>query len=69
MVSEDDVRRLALSPFALEAFTDVEADVRQSLARIQASPFVPHKDQVRGFVHDVQHGRLQEVGVAVGAGA
>ena len=48
-------------PFALEAFGDLEADVRQSMARIQASPFVPRKDQVRGFVYDVTSGRLNEV--------
>ena len=54
-------------PFALEAFPDVEKDVRQSLARVAASPFVPHKDQVRGFVYDVTAGRLREVGVAVAA--
>src|SRR5262252_4361017 len=35
-------------PFALEAFADVDADVRQSTARIKASPFVPHKDSIRG---------------------
>jgi len=48
-------------PFALEAFGDLEEDVRQSIARIQASPFVPRKDQVRGFVYDVRTGRLTEV--------
>lgn len=48
-------------PFALEAFSDLEADVRQSMARIQANPFVPHKDQVRGFVFEVETGRLREV--------
>jgi carbonic anhydrase len=48
-------------PFALEAFPDVDADVRQSLARIKASPFVPHKDSVRGFVYEVETGRLREV--------
>src|ERR671937_1206735 len=48
-------------PFALEAFPNLEADVRQSLARIAASPFIPHKDQVRGFVYDVKSGRLREV--------
>lgn len=47
--------------FALEAFRDLETDVRQSIARIQASPFVPHKDQVRGFVYDCATGRLNEV--------
>jgi carbonic anhydrase len=52
-------------PFALEAFADVEQDVKQSLARIAASPFIPQKDQVRGFVYDVKVGRLREVGVAV----
>ena len=54
-------------PFALEAFADVEKDVEQSLARIAASPFIPHKDQVRGFVYDVKVGRLREVAVAVAA--
>lgn len=48
-------------PFAFEAFADVEADVRQSIRRIQASPFVVHKDQVRGFVYEVETGRLREV--------
>jgi carbonic anhydrase len=48
-------------PFALEAFPDLDEDVRQSIARIQASPFVPHKASVRGFVYDVDTGRLREV--------
>jgi len=48
-------------PFALEAFADLDEDVRQSIARIKASPFVPHRDQVRGFVYDVKTGRLREV--------
>jgi carbonic anhydrase len=48
-------------PFALEAFSDLEADVRQSIARIKASPFVPRKDGVRGFVYDVKEGSLTEV--------
>ena len=47
--------------FALESFTDLEADVRQSIARIKASPFVPNKDSVRGFVYEVETGRLREV--------
>jgi carbonic anhydrase len=47
--------------WAAEAFTDLETDVRQSIARIKASPFVPHKDSVRGFVFDVATGRLAEV--------
>jgi carbonic anhydrase len=48
-------------PFALEAFPEVDADVRQSLARIRANPFVPHKEQIRGFVYDVEKGTLREV--------
>jgi carbonic anhydrase len=47
--------------FAMESFSDLEEDVRQSIARIQASPFVPHKDSVRGFVYEVETGRLREV--------
>jgi carbonic anhydrase len=47
--------------FALEAFSDLERDIRQSIARIKASPFVPRKDTVRGFVYDVRSGALQEV--------
>jgi carbonic anhydrase len=47
--------------FALEAFPDLAADVRQSIARIKASPFVPHKETVCGFIYDVKTGRLSEV--------
>ena len=47
--------------FALEAFPDLEDDVRQSVRRIQACPFIPVKDQIRGFVYDVETGRLNEV--------
>jgi carbonic anhydrase len=47
--------------WASETFGDPEADVRQSLARIQASPFIPHKYGVRGFVYDVTNGLLSEV--------
>ncbi|HEY5888534.1 MAG TPA: carbonic anhydrase [Acidimicrobiales bacterium] len=47
--------------FALEAFPDVDADVQQSIARIQASPFIPKKDQVRGFVYEVETGKLREI--------
>jgi carbonic anhydrase len=47
--------------WAAEAFPDVDEDVRQSMARISASPFVVHKDAVRGFVFDVASGKLQEV--------
>jgi len=47
--------------WAAEAFADPAADVRQSIARIKASPFLPHKEQVRGFVYDDGTGALAEV--------
>ena len=47
--------------FALEAFGDLDDDVRQSMARIQANPFVPNKGDVRGFVYDCGTGKLNEV--------
>ncbi len=47
--------------FALESFGDLDADVRESIARIRANPFVPHKESVRGFVYEVESGRLREV--------
>jgi carbonic anhydrase len=47
--------------WSAESFPDLDADVRQSIARIKASPFVPHTDQVRGFVFDVATGKLNEV--------
>ena len=47
--------------WSAEAFGDLDTDVRQSIARIKASPFVPHKDSVRGFVFDVATGKLNEV--------
>jgi carbonic anhydrase len=64
---DDDFRRqiqqdTGIKPeWAAEAFDDVEGDVRQSIARIKASPFIPKKDHVRGFVYDVESGRLNEV--------
>jgi carbonic anhydrase len=48
-------------PWSAEAFPDLDEDVRQSVARIKASPFVPHKDAIRGFVFDVATGKLNEV--------
>ncbi|MGI9147596.1 MAG: beta-class carbonic anhydrase [Chloroflexota bacterium] len=54
-------------PFALEAFADVQRDVVQSMARIAASPFVPRKSDVRGFVYDVHTGGLNEVRAQVAA--
>ena len=47
--------------WSAEAFGDLDTDVRQSIARIKASPFIPHKDSVRGFVFDVATGKLNEV--------
>jgi carbonic anhydrase len=47
--------------WAAEAFPDLDADVRQSIARIKASPFIPKTDAVRGFVYEVETGRLREV--------
>jgi carbonic anhydrase len=64
---DDDFRRqieqeTGVRPeWAAEAFEDLDEDVRQNVARIKASPFVPHKDSVRGFVYDVTNGRLREV--------
>ena len=64
---DDDVKDAIVSDtglrpaFALEAFGNLEEDVRQSKARIEASPFVPAKDQIRGFVYDCATGRLNEV--------
>ena len=48
-------------PFAIESFADAEADVRQSILRVRHSPFLPHTDDVRGFVYDVGADDLREV--------
>lgn len=48
-------------PWAAEAFSDEFEDVKQSIRRIQQSPFIPLKDSVRGFVFDVATGKLHEV--------
>ena len=64
---DDDVKdaiadELGVRPsFALEAFPDPRQDVRQSIARLQANPFITHKDQLRGFVFVVETVRLNEV--------
>ena len=61
-VKEQVQQEVGIKPeFALEAFTDLEEDVRQSIRRIQASPFIPYKDSVRGFIYEVETGRLREV--------
>lgn len=68
--TDDDFKKsiqdeIGIKPeWAAEAFPDLDADVRQSIARIKASPFVPHTDQVRGFVLDVATGKLNEVAEA-----
>jgi len=65
--SDDEFRRdvqhdTGIRPeWAAEAFDDLEDDVRQSIARIKASPFIPRKDKVRGFVYDVHTGELNEI--------
>jgi carbonic anhydrase len=48
-------------PWAVEAFRDVDQDVRQSMQRVRTSPFLPHTDDVRGFVFDVTTGLLREI--------
>ena len=47
--------------WSAEAFRDVDGDVRQSIGRIKSSPFIPKRDQIRGFVYDVKTGQLSEV--------
>ena len=65
--SDDEFRRqvqadTGIRPeWAVETFDDLDEDVRQSIARIKASPFIPRKDAVRGFVYEVETGRLREV--------
>ena len=64
---DDDFRRTVQQETGVkpewpaEAFDDLDEDVRQSIARIKASPFIPNKDSVRGFVYEVESGRLREV--------
>ncbi|MEO6796208.1 MAG: carbonic anhydrase [Candidatus Dormibacter sp.] len=56
--------------FAFDAFSDLQKDIRSSVGRIKSSPFIPKKDKIRGFVFDVNNGRLNEVAVQpVGAAA
>ena len=65
--TDDDFKRsvqddTGLKPeWAVEAFPDLDEDVKQSIARIKASPFIPNKDSVRGFVYEVETGKLREV--------
>jgi carbonic anhydrase len=65
--SDDDFRRSIQDDTGIkpdwhsESMTDLEEDVRQSIARVKASPFIPNKGSVRGFIYDVETGELQEV--------
>src|SRR5271170_4268155 len=65
--TDDDFKRAiqketGIKPaWAVETFDDLDEDVRQSIARIQASPFIPNKGSVRGFVYDVHTGEAREV--------
>jgi carbonic anhydrase len=65
--TDDDFKRsieedTGIKPtWAAESFADLDADVRQSIARIKASPFIPHKDSIRGFVYELGTGKLREV--------
>ena len=47
--------------FSMESFSDLDEDVRQSIRRIQASLFIPHTESMRGFIYEVETGRLREV--------
>jgi len=59
---QDIQRETGIKPeWPAETFDDLDEDVRQSVARIKASPFIPKTDSVRGFVYDVETGRLREV--------
>jgi carbonic anhydrase len=65
--SDDEFRRqvqqeTGIKPeWAAEAFNDLEEDIRQSVARIKASPFIPKKEAIRGFIYEVETGSLREV--------
>jgi len=65
--TDDELRRqiqdeTGVKPaWAAEAFDDLEEDVRQSIARIESSPFIPRKDKIRGFVYEVETGRVRAV--------
>src|SRR5215213_6464127 len=65
--SDDEVKQqihdnVGIKPhFSMESFSDLDENVLQSIARIRSSPFIPHKESVRGFIYDVETGRLREV--------
>jgi len=47
--------------WAAESFADVDEEMRQNIARVKATPFIPHKESVRGFIYEVETGRLREI--------
>jgi carbonic anhydrase len=65
--SDDEVKQqiqddVGIKPhFSLESFSDLDENLRQSIARIKSSPFIPNKESVRGFVYEVETGRIREV--------
>ena len=65
--SEDEFKaqiqeELGVKPWwALESFQDPYVDVKQSMKRLELTPFIPHKDNIRGFVYDVRTGMINEV--------
>lgn len=65
--SDDEVKQqiyddVGIKPsFALESFSDLDENIRQSIARIVSNPFIPNKENIRGFVYEVETGRLREV--------
>ena len=80
VITDDEIRSLAISQRLLGTreiilihhtdcgmLTFTDDDFKQSIARIKANPFVPHRDQVRGFVYDVRTGRLNEVRALIAA--
>lgn len=55
--------------FAIESFTDLDANVRQSIERLRTSPFLEHRDSIHGYVYDVTSGELRKVSDQAGAGS
>lgn len=67
MGTDEDFKRsiradVGVTPtWSVEFFDDLDEDVRESIARIKSNPFIPNRDDVRGFVYEVETGRLREV--------
>jgi carbonic anhydrase len=68
-VNEDDFRKQMQEetgmkpPWSLEAFTDLEADLRSSVTRVRTSPYLPHRDSVYGLILDVDSGQLTPIDI------